>query len=522
LFSSLTLSRFQGFDNTVDVGLRPLTLIFGPNASGKSSVIRALLLLKQSFGAFRLGEWGQRGFLFEGPDISLASFANVVHKHDEKSTIELGFAIENAHADTAPYLGGARYSDLRVKTVGVTFQLSANNPLMGIRLNFDLDKASEPVTLEFEYVDGELKCVLATGLAGLADALEDARLERSLLREQLANGNVLDSAGDTEATGRSIPSIQSRLESLPNAMGSTSQLFQEQFGLASDLTGPVLDTDLLAELLSTSTFRFTQNFPIFSEHEAEAHRENAARQITRLVDIARLETRRQFRSYSSVGPLRTIAERLSYTAGMHREDDDIEAYRGQNSTKGDPVKSVETQASIWLHKLTNGRYSFQPVQFYAENVRFLGSLSSKIIMDNHTGTPVTFADVGVGLSQVLPILEGLAHLELTGSDRGLLSVEQPELHLHPAMQGELADLFIDSVIRNKGLQIIAETHSESILLRVQKRIRDGHLPPDLVRILYVDKSESGNVVQSLEMNPDNDYGLDFPLSFSRVRLEDLI
>jgi predicted ATPase len=183
--------------------------------------------------------------------------------------------------------------------------------------------------------------------------------------------------------------------------------------------------------------------------------------------------------------------------------------------------------------LTDGRYKYEPVDYYAEKVRFLGTLKSQIIVDTLTDTPVTFADVGVGLSQILPILQAL-YIKERGPLREspeILTIEQPELHLHPAMQGDLADLFIDAINSRPNLQVIAETHSEALLLRVRKAIRTGAISPDKVQILYVGKASSvsesdesemaTNVISSLDMDPDDDFSVNFPLSFTRLRLDDL-
>jgi predicted ATPase len=103
-----------------------------------------------------------------------------------------------------------------------------------------------------------------------------------------------------------------------------------------------------------------------------------------------------------------------------------------------------------------------------------------------------------------------------------LLIEQPELHLHPAMQANLADLFVDAVSNNSKMQIIAETHSESMLLRIQKRLRDGKISPELVQILYVDKGINGNQVSELTLNSEDEFSISMPVSFSQLRLRDLL
>ena len=84
------------------------------------------------------------------------------------------------------------------------------------------------------------------------------------------------------------------------------------------------------------------------------------------------------------------------------------------------------------------------------------------------GPEVPLTDVGFGVSQVLPVLT-LCYYVPEGS---ILIFEQPEAHLHPKAQSELADVLID-VVKNRNIQIILESHSEHLLLRLMRRIAEG-------------------------------------------------
>jgi len=114
-------------------------------------------------------------------------------------------------------------------------------------------------------------------------------------------------------------------------------------------------------------------------------------------------------------------------------------------------------------------------------------------------------DVGVGVSQSLPlILESFAQWEK------LIAIEQPELHLHPALQAELGDVFIESALGENKNNFLLETHSEHLLLRIMRRMRqtfEGTLPegipavrPDDVALLYVSPGADGAVVQEIGLN----------------------
>jgi len=86
------------------------------------------------------------------------------------------------------------------------------------------------------------------------------------------------------------------------------------------------------------------------------------------------------------------------------------------------------------------------------------------------GTTANLADVGFGVSQVLPVLiQGL----LTRSG-GIYLVQQPEIHLHPDAQAGLADFFI--YLASYGVITVVETHSEYLLLRLRRRLAEGTRP----------------------------------------------
>ncbi|MFC1605222.1 DUF3696 domain-containing protein, partial [Planctomycetota bacterium] len=86
---------------------------------------------------------------------------------------------------------------------------------------------------------------------------------------------------------------------------------------------------------------------------------------------------------------------------------------------------------------------------------------------------------------------------------GCLIVEQPEIHLHPAAQANLADLFVHYA--NEGKQLVVETHSEHLLLRVRRRIAEGKISPDKVRIFLVEKSGTSTRIRCLKLEKNGHF-----------------
>ena len=89
------------------------------------------------------------------------------------------------------------------------------------------------------------------------------------------------------------------------------------------------------------------------------------------------------------------------------------------------------------------------------------------------GTSTSLTDVGFGVSQVLPVIV-LLHYVPRGS---VVLLEQPEIHLHPAVQSRLGDLLL-CVAKHRRLQIVVESHSQHLLQRLQRRVaeRKVHVP----------------------------------------------
>ena len=79
-------------------------------------------------------------------------------------------------------------------------------------------------------------------------------------------------------------------------------------------------------------------------------------------------------------------------------------------------------------------------------------------------------------------------------------LEQPEIHLHPAVQAGLADVLIDAYKR-RGVQIIVESHSEHLLTRLQRRIAEEQLANDDVGLFFCEDRGSCSSITELQVDP---------------------
>ena len=144
----------------------------------------------------------------------------------------------------------------------------------------------------------------------------------------------------------------------------------------------------------------------------------------------------------------------------------------------------------------------------------LGSVIHMSLINQNTKIELAPTDVGVGYSQVLPLITQAAL-----SRRSLVCVEQPELHLHPAMQARIADVFIEAAMGGRNVQFLIETHSESLMLRFLRRIREGTLDPESVQVLYIDQDADGaSHIHELPISPSGEFLAEWPHGFFAERL----
>ena len=149
------------------------------------------------------------------------------------------------------------------------------------------------------------------------------------------------------------------------------------------------------------------------------------------------------------------------------------------------------------------------------------------LRDDKTGTNVSHRDVGVGISQVLPVL-----VYALAPRTSIVAIEGPEQHLHPGLQAKLADVFITAAKEHENTFIL-ETHSEHLILRLLRRIRETNegrhvddglaLTPSDVSVVYAQPSISGEgtVLHHLEISDEGEFESDWPDGFFEERDEEI-
>ena len=152
-----------------------------------------------------------------------------------------------------------------------------------------------------------------------------------------------------------------------------------------------------------------------------------------------------------------------------------------------------------------------------------GRREYEVLVRTRPGLPeVKLTDVGFGVSQLLPVIVECFYVK----ERSIVIFEQPEIHLHPKVQAELADLFMDAIHakeagRPRDVQFIIESHSEHFLRRLQRLMAEEKLAPRDAALYFVHSDDGETRIEELDVDQ---YGniRNWPAAFFGDEMEDLV
>lgn len=444
--------------------------MFGPNSAGKSSVIQALRTFRASLDA------GSVESVSDGAGIG--SFANAV----------------TAHNTTLPMLLGV--------SVGLDFPLAGAHSRVG---RYSVSYVASPTGSRWSGITvgiGDDHARITGPDASLAHVRATRRLATSLVGYHEPVPPFIE---------RIVESFASPVRPRPKRVLDAGWNALRERGHAdlgdmpSEERKKVLDAELTVRVRGARVLDLTDEDP--SPAPASVDQAVAvARDTLRGVSdrVADLMDRVEY-----LGPLRPVPERVYSVAGP---EDHWSSELVGLAAEPDQLALVNK----WLDRLGIPYTVGLREVTYSEHTGVDGIVMT--LTDRRSGVTVTPRDVGFGVSQVLPLVVALA----TRNSR-IICIEQPELHLHPALQASLGDLLIEATgALGRRNQVIAETHSEHLLLRVQRRIREGTVNPDDVCVLYVDNvGERGATVQRLHLADDGSFLDEWPHGFFEERLIEL-
>lgn len=422
MLRTLRIKNFKAWQDTGEIRLAPITVFFGGNSAGKTSLLQFLLMLKQT------AESPDRRRVLNTGDsytpVELGTFRDVIFEHDTKRSLE--FHLSWSTPESIEFTDSLTKTDYR-----------------GNQVDFGASIVAEE---EAQLVD---------------------RFDYRLLNDGKETASVEFFRGGAKPKEYKLESDTYSLRRTP--------------GRVWPLPPPT---------------RF-YGFP----DEVQAYYQNAA-----FANDLVLAFEQQLKRMMYLGPLRDFPKRNYAWAG------DAPEHVG---TDGDGV--IEALLAGANRKISRGinkrAYPFQEVVAgWLKRLGLLESFEAKRIARNRkeyevrVRTPnskqdVDLPDVGFGISQVLPVVVESFYV----APHSTVIIEQPELHLHPRVQTELADLFIEAIHSresgsDRATQFIIESHSEHFLQRLQRRVAEGGLDPKEVAIYFCEATPKGSVLRELKVN----------------------
>ena len=489
MLEKLRIQNFKGWKDTGDIRMAPITLFFGANSSGKSSIGQFLMMLKQTV------ESPDRKAVFypggRNSAVQLDSYQEMVFHRDPKNKIAFEYLwslpedmkIINSlydqvvSGDSIEFKAEVRLEDPAKHLLQVSemkYRLLENND-QKISINLSRDDEKHKYTVSVEGYD------LVKGLRQMSQSKRKQKLQ--LLR-WLQFAKMSDAQPQVDPT-RHFLEISS-LQEYENLLQSVAPLRLDDIH---------------------RFYGFPDNFVAYYQNADFAQQLNLAQE-------------KLFNSLYYLGPLRTKAERLYSSSGITPESvgfsgentvEAILASKNRSISLGNKMGSKPLEQFVTLKLKEIGLIEEFHVNRISENrqeyevkVRTKGSKDF-----------VDLPDVGFGVSQVLPVLVQCFYAP-PGS---IIIMEQPEIHLHPSAQSALADVMIDVINsrengEERGIQLIIETHSEHFLRRLQRRIAEEKISEDKVSTYFADITRNPATLKQLDIDmfgnirnwPENFFG----------------
>ena len=572
--TEIALTNFRSFQATQAIPLAPVTLMFGPNSVGKSSVLQALFYLQQILAKGhcdpqRIDVLGEK---------HIGGFASLVNGGDlnKRIVIKLHVAKDDAI--------GASYNQL-YELINEDFGLTVDSPTadaarFAVELHIAWSNSAETayVACYKLWLDDMLIAELTSDAGMKQPVLAWLNYQHPALLAQLD----LEEASEREADGfvsvlhellnahRPIQPVSRRetwhtpemifahaelgFKGFAGALPLLGKRFESTFQhddprittrlheILSDVLVAPLDNllTLLNQSLCIGPLRMVPDalrqpnpypeqkdwyngaaaWDVVSAHKRQHKVQSILRQINHWME--RLSLGYSLRAKGRVS-------KVVYTGGGDPAGDILtmlEAYKetlvASFSVADEDGNPSEQETPISVEKIKAALKELAPNSVASESA--VEEVQSHwVLWDDARQCEVAFTEVGVGISQLFPLI-----VAAVVARQGLVTCEQPELHVHPRIQVGIGDLVTQA---NSQCSFLIETHSEHLILRILRRIRESTesdlpnglrpLQPDDVSIIYLDTAAGGVKATRIEIDRYGEFTSRWPSGFFAERSEEL-
>lgn len=533
---SLSLHNIKAFVDTGDIDIAPITIFVGQNSCGKSTFIRFPQVLSQTFN--------------NGPTNPILLYAE-----NQPDVIDFGFFKDVVHTGAKEFGVSLEYNIPPHKTrrfgngVMDLYRTVSQEEYITAKIHITY---THPIKNSPKIYATNIKMYIEGALFSEFDKIGDSRKYIFHQYKTYEKKMMVDVDYSYTITASSIRNFMPEFDfddvwqSLCEQSGIVES--EEQRDYIEKLSPSSHTEQILRDLLDYIQKSNSENESEADNTEFEKtdiacpeefkgilKKYNAfgisASLYTKIFECMRTE----FMNLHYIGPFRSNPHRAYRRDETDREDVGI---------NGDYTSSLlinDYQSNGKLISIVSGW--LQKALKYTLDITEIGEGSGyfQIAIGNKTGQSCNLMDVGYGISQILPIVTQMAkatyeseyRAEKKKSSNGkrppvafpdIFVVEQPELHLHPNAQAELASLF-SMVVQgelNQNRKILIETHSEHLIRKIQCLIADTnspyHLSKDQVKIYYVHScsnpdAEHGSWIEEMEIDEYGQFLKEWPHGF---------
>ena len=521
MLHALELENFKAFGKRARIPFAPITLIFGENSAGKSSILHALYLLKQTI------ESKESGALLlprtENGIVDLGSFQEMLFDHDLERTLsirvetkmdsELGieFRFKRPSLEKEILLDQIGIYDGKSAKCIAKFQPSDTTTVEPHRF-WTIGALRKPrIFSPSKLTESKMKCVWFTEEnAYFKREFEWCKKNREVILNQFKQ-TLVDLQHTIDERQGDDKGLQEELNSLRDGIDFFSSNFDfetyickrrdEEMNAVLGMQG-FLPVAFMRERIAWITelrnlLRWESDIFDFD--------------IAELTMVGSVTLEQTLDYLFPMSPFRRPPQRWYIFSGTGPEDVGYQGDLLPDLLFRRPELVEETDK--WLKKLDMG-YELD-VKSVRENS---GDLFEVRLVDTRRKKPVNVAlpDVGFGISQLLPFI-----VQSLLAENQIISIEQPEVHVHPKLQADLGDLLAKCIKEPRQNQFIVETHSEHLILRLQRLVYKGEIKPEDVSVIYVSRGPEGAKAQRLHLDDEGDFIDEWPNGFFLERLREL-